>query len=123
MLIWFDVTNRESFENVKNWIDSIENYAKQDIQKVLIGNKIDMTDKRKVSKTEAENLADDHNIPYFETSAKLDTNVTEVMKFIMSQVYANSQKILNEAKYEEVRGSKLQPTAPPTDESKDDCKC
>jgi GTPase SAR1 family protein len=117
------VTNRESFENVKNWIDSIENYAKQDIQKVLIGNKIDMTDKRKVSKTEAENLADDHNIPYFETSAKLDTNVTEVMKYIMSEVYSNSQKILNEAKHEEVRGSKLQPTSPPNDESKDDCKC
>lgn len=117
------MTNRESFENVKNWIDSIENYAKQDIQKVLIGNKIDLTDKRKISKTEAENLADEHNIPYFETSAKLDKNVSEVMQFMMSKVYENTQKLANEAMYEEVRGSKLMPTNPPNDESKDDCKC
>ena len=121
VLIWFDVTNRESFNNVKNWIDSIETYAKENIQKVLIGNKIDLTDKRKISTTEAQNLADEHDIPYFETSAKLDKNVSEVMQFIFSKVYETSQKVL-EQREPEVRGSQLQPTSPPEEKS-DDCKC
>ena len=51
---------------------------KPNIQKVLIGNKIDLVDDRKISNEEAQNLADEHNIPYFETSAKLDKNVSEV---------------------------------------------
>ena len=120
VLIAFDVTNRESFENVKNWVDSIENYAKEDIQKVLIGNKIDLTEQRKVTKQEAQNLADDHDIPYFETSAKLDQNVSEVMQFMMSQVYETSQKVSAKREEEVVRGSKLIPNAPPVDEHKDD---
>ena len=55
-----------------NWVDSIDNHAKPNIQKVLIGNKIDLEDERKISSSEAQNLADDHGIPYFETSAKND---------------------------------------------------
>mmetsp|Transcript_31011 Transcript_31011/g.30556 ORF Transcript_31011/g.30556 Transcript_31011/m.30556 type:complete len:205 (-) Transcript_31011:52-666(-) len=121
VLIAFDVTNRESFENVKNWIDSIENYAKKDIQKVLIGNKIDLTEKRKISNHEAQNLADEHDIPYFETSAKLDKNVSEVMQFIMGKVYDTSQKARSDPqKEEEIRGSQLMPTAPPRKEKSDD---
>jgi len=122
VLIAFDVTNRESFENVKNWVDSIENYAKEDIQKVLIGNKIDLVDQRKVSNNEAQTLADEHDIPYFETSAKLDQNVSEVMKFMMDQVYETSQRV-SAKKEEAIRGSKLLPQTPPVEEHKDDCKC
>lgn len=124
VLIAYDVTNRESFENVKNWIDSIENYAKKDIQKVLIGNKIDLESDRKITTQEAQNLADEHKIPYFETSAKLDQNVSEVMQFIMGKVYDTSQKAeADPHKHEEVRGSQLTPTAPPTSDKKDDWKC
>lgn len=124
VLIAFDVTNRESFENVKNWIDSIENYAKKDIQKVLIGNKIDLTEKRKISNHEAQNLADEHDIPYFETSAKLDKNVSEVMQFIMGKVYDTSQKARSDPqKEEEIRGSQLMPTAPLKKDKSDDWKC
>ena len=87
---------------------------------MLIGNKIDLTEQRKVTKQEAQNLADDHDIPYFETSAKLDQNVSEVMQFMMSQVYETSQKVSAKREEEVVRGSKLIPNAPPVDEHKDD---
>jgi Ras-related protein Rab-1A len=121
VLIAFDVTNRESFENVKNWIDSIDNHAKPNIHKVLIGNKIDLVDDRKISTKEAKSLADEHGLPYFETSAKLDKNVSEVMDFIMSKVYETSQKPAEENN-EEIRGSQLQ-LQKPASEEKDDCKC
>ena len=121
VLIAFDVTNRESFESVKNWIDSIDTHAKPNIQKVLIGNKIDLVEERKISNTEAQNLADEHDIPYFETSAKEDKNVSEVIHFIMDKVYETSNKAANEKQHEEIRGSQLNPTNPP--EEKDDCKC
>ena len=104
-----------------NWIDSIDNHAKPNIQKVLIGNKIDLEDERKILTSEAQKLADDHGIPYFETSAKLDKNVSQVIKFIMGQVYESSLRAAEE-KEEEVRGSQLQPRQLEKDKS-DDCKC
>lgn len=123
VLIAFDVTNRESFENVKNWIDSLDQFANEDIQKVLIGNKIDLVEKRKVSQAEAQQIADEHKIPYFETSAKLDKNVKEVMQFIMEKVYKTTVKVRESKVHEEIRGSKLTPTTPPPEEHKEDCKC
>ena len=121
VMIAFDVTNRESFENVKNWIDSIENHAKENIQKVLIGNKIDLADKRKITKKEAQNLADEYDLPYFETSAKLGENVAEVIQFTIKRVYESTKKYNDEHK-EEIRGSQLNPQQPAV-ESKDECKC
>lgn len=121
VLICFDVTNRESFENVKNWIDSIDNHAKPNIQKVLIGNKIDLVESRKITTEEAKALADEHDIPYFETSAKLDKNVSEVIHFIMDKVYETSSKPSNDNYKEEIRGSQLTPVQPVED--KDECKC
>lgn len=121
VLIAFDVTNKESFENVKNWIDSLDAHAKPNIQKVLIGNKIDLVEERKISTKEAKQLADDHDMPYFETSAKEDRNVREVIQFIMTQVYEASLRA-DACKAEEIRGSHLTPQQPP-EESKEDCKC
>ena len=122
VLIWFDVTNRESFENVKNWIDSIDNHAKPNIQKVLIGNKIDLVDERKISNSEAQNLADEHDLPYFETSAKLDKNVSEVIHFIMDKVYQTSLKTAKDNTHEEIRGSQLTPNQP-VQQDNEDWKC
>ena len=107
---------------MKNWIDSIDNHAKPNIQKVLIGNKIDLVESRKISNTEAQNLADEHDIPYFETSAKLDKNVSEVIHFIMDKVYQTSQKAAKENPREEIRGSHLTPVQP-VEPDKDECKC
>lgn len=106
---------------LNNWIDSIENHAKPNIQKVLIGNKIDLEEERKISTAEAQKLADEHGIPYFETSAKLDKNVSKVIHFIMSKVYESSLRAAEE-KEEEVRGSQLTPVQKES-EQKDDCKC
>lgn len=57
IIIVYDVTDRETFENVRTWIQEIEKYSKAGVCKVLVGNKCDQEHLRQVSKEEAEELA------------------------------------------------------------------
>ena len=56
-MVAFDVTNEDTFKNVRKWMESIYEHADQNICKVMVGNKIDLEDERKISKKEAEDLA------------------------------------------------------------------
>lgn len=52
MLVWqivYDVTDQESFNNVKQWLNEIDRYASENVNKLLVGNKCDLTDKKVVS--------------------------------------------------------------------------
>jgi GTPase SAR1 family protein len=72
---------------VKTWLESIYQHADPSITKVLVGNKIDLEDDRKVTSEEAKALAEQHKMQYFETSAKLNKNIDELMQHLMEQVY------------------------------------
>ena len=87
VIVTFDVTNQLSFTNVKTWLESIYQHADPSIVKVLVGNKIDLEDERKVTAEEARALAEQHKMQYFETSAKLNKNIDELMQHLMEQVY------------------------------------
>lgn len=95
MIIAFDVTKQESFENVKTWMNSIYKHADPSIAKVLVGNKIDLEDERVVSKSEGMKLAHEHGMEYIETSARENINIHELMQHIMGKVfdvlYANGE--------------------------------
>ena len=56
---------------------------KQDTPKILVGNKVDLVDDRKVDKEAAEQFAEEYGIHYFETSALEGTGVNNAMKDIM----------------------------------------
>ena len=58
MIVAFDLTSQLTFSNVKTWLESIYQHADPNIVKVLVGNKIDLEDERKVSYEEAKELAD-----------------------------------------------------------------
>lgn len=73
----YDVTDMESFNNVKQWLSEIEKYASDNVNKLLIGNKSDLVSKKVVDTEMAKSFADSHNIPFIETSAKNATNVEE----------------------------------------------
>ena len=70
-----DVTDRQSFENIRNWIKNIKQHASETVRKILLGNKCDMDEKRAVSTEEGQKLADEFGIQFFETSAKSGDNV------------------------------------------------
>uniref|UniRef100_A0A3P8RHQ4 Ras-related protein Rab-13 n=1 Tax=Amphiprion percula TaxID=161767 RepID=A0A3P8RHQ4_AMPPE len=66
-----------SFDNIRNWIRNIEEHASADVEKMVLGNKCDMNDKRQVSRERGEKLAIDYGIKFLETSAKSGINVEE----------------------------------------------
>lgn len=81
IIIVYDITDRESFDNVKQWLSEIDRYACENVNKLLVGNKCDMDSKRQVEYEEAKAFADERGIPFLETSAKDATNVEKGMSF------------------------------------------
>jgi GTPase SAR1 family protein len=77
--------DRASFNNVRTWMESIDQHADRSVNRILIGNKCDMPE-RAVSRAEAEALARDYGINYFEASAKKGIGVEEAFRNIAEQV-------------------------------------
>eukprot|EP00301_Raphidiophrys_heterophryoidea_P016413 c25984_g1_i1.p1 GENE.c25984_g1_i1~~c25984_g1_i1.p1 ORF type:complete len:207 (+),score=38.96 c25984_g1_i1:78-698(+) len=92
ILLLYDVTNEESFQNVRSWMKNIQENAADAVNKILVGNKCDLADKRKVDFAKGKALADEYGIPFFETSAKSNLNVEEafiqITKDIMKRIGA-----------------------------------
>ncbi|KAL6050191.1 hypothetical protein STEG23_015199 [Scotinomys teguina] len=86
IMLVYDITNEKSFDNIKNWIRNIEEHASSDVERMILGNKCDMNDRRQVSKERGEKLAIDYGIKFLETSAKSSTNVEEVSAEGVAQI-------------------------------------
>uniref|UniRef100_A0A8C6WGI0 RAB1A, member RAS oncogene family a n=1 Tax=Neogobius melanostomus TaxID=47308 RepID=A0A8C6WGI0_9GOBI len=77
IIVVYDVTDQESFNNVKQWLQEIDRYASENVNKLLVGNKCDLTTKKVVDYTTAKEFADNLGIPFLETSAKSASNVEQ----------------------------------------------
>ena len=84
VFIVFDITNRKTFESIPKWIELIKSIEKNNIL-VLIGNKEDLKEKRKVEKKEGNELAKKNEIAYYELSAKRDNN-NDIKKIFFNTV-------------------------------------
>ena len=100
VLLAFDVTNEESFNNLKDWISSIKiNMEAKNIflPLIVVGNKIDMENDREITKEEAEKFASENKYKYFETSAKtgegVDEAIKELINLVLNQNQVDEQKI------------------------------
>lgn len=71
----YDITNKNSFNNIHNWLIELEKYSPKDIPILLVGNKSDMTKERMVSEEDGIQLAKDYNLDFVETSAKKNDNI------------------------------------------------
>ena len=88
-IIVYDITSRDSFNEVKNWIDDCINYSPKTVLMALIGNKCDLKDNRIISTEEGQELADKYGILFYETSALDGTNIKEIFKETGEQIYKN----------------------------------
>lgn len=77
-LVVYDITNKESFDNVKGWIEDCKSQSPKTILMVLIGNKVDLDSERAVSTEEGEEFAKRNNMQFFETSAKTGYQIEEI---------------------------------------------
>ena len=102
VLIFYDITNEESFDKVYYWIKKINEKNGKNVEIVLIGNKIDLSEKRKVIKAIAMDFAKTNNIKYFECSSLKGLNVYEILnEFIFGVYNIKSQKNENEEEKQE----------------------
>ncbi|MHA1783115.1 MAG: Rab family GTPase [Promethearchaeota archaeon] len=87
MMLVFDITRSSTFSNVNNWYNTAVKYGLSGIPRILIGNKIDLEDERKIILPMAEHLSEKLNAPYFETSALTGENVKNVFHKIGELIY------------------------------------
>jgi Ras-related protein Rab-39B len=88
VLLVFDVTKRESFANIPEWIDDVEQSARPHKPVfILVGNKCDQETDREVSKNEAQSFATQHGMDYIETSAETGDNVEEAYVLVARRIY------------------------------------
>ncbi|KAJ8609542.1 hypothetical protein CTAYLR_006038 [Chrysophaeum taylorii] len=84
IILVYDVSERDSFENIEHWVQQIREHAHKRVRLVLVGNKCDK-ESRVVSTTEGEELAQRYGVSFFETSAKSNKNVDECYAAIARQ--------------------------------------
>ena len=93
----YDVTNQISFARVKSWMKEIGQYADENVNRILVGNKSDLNTARAVDTEQGKKLADSLEIPFTETSAKNNDNVDEVFIRLATEI----KHVLEEEKPEE----------------------
>jgi Ras-related protein Rab-1A len=71
---------------VKQWLQEIDRYACENVNKLLVGNKCDLTNKRAVDTQAAKEFADSLGIPFLETSAKNATNVEQAFLTMAGEI-------------------------------------
>ena len=92
IIFMYDITNKESFINIKKWIEDTEDYSFNS-KKIIIGNKIDMEEKREVNDEMKEKLINEMNIDIMEVSAKNENDdINEVFDVLLKNIIGNLTK-------------------------------
>uniref|UniRef100_A0A8C2RGI7 Ras-related protein Rab-30 n=1 Tax=Capra hircus TaxID=9925 RepID=A0A8C2RGI7_CAPHI len=78
LILTYDITCEESFRCLPEWLREIEQYASNKVITVLVGNKIDLAERREVSQQRAEEFSEAQDMYYLETSAKESDNVEKL---------------------------------------------
>ena len=87
IILIYDISNLSTFEAIDNWINSINNIGKEKLPVILVGNKCDLpNDKRMVSLKAGEDKAKEFKIPFYETSCKDGINVKEVFEKLIDDI-------------------------------------
>ena len=86
ILALYDITSESSFINLKNWLSLIEEECNPDVPRIIVGNKIDLIDKRVIEKEKALEYATQKKIDYIETSSKTGENIHKSILLITKKV-------------------------------------
>ena len=92
IILLYDITDRRSFDNVKTWIEQIREEVGDKVSIILVGNKIDEVDGRKVKTEEGEKVANEIGLSFFECSAKTGENIDMIFnEMVKKTVEANTK--------------------------------
>ena len=88
ILFVFDLTKKDTFDNIKNWLTDSQNFEAKVI-KILVGNKADLIEERKVNQEIVERFAEKKEMQYYETSAKDGINVDKAFRELAELILEN----------------------------------
>jgi len=104
IMLVYDITNMKSFDNIKNWIRNIEEHASGDVEKMILGNKCDMEDKRVVLQEKGQMLALEYGIKFLETSAKAGDNIEKAFFTMARDIKAKMESKMDPSAKSSERG-------------------
>ena len=87
----FDITNKETFNKLKIWMSDAKQNIMPGTEMVIAENKIDLENKRTISKETIEEFGEKNNIEIFSTSAKTGEGVKEIIGNLVSKLYKNKE--------------------------------
>ena len=90
-IIVYDISNRDSFNSIQNWIEDCKMQSPETVHLVLVGNKCDL-DKREVTKEEGLELANKNKMVFFESSAKNNIFIDDIFNQSAKTIYDNIEK-------------------------------
>ena len=110
ILLIYDVTDKDSFKNLSNWLIEIEKNASKNVLKILIGNKTDLDDKRVITYNQGKEFADTYGLKFIETSAKKNLNVNEAFETLGRELMQASEdkKIVKQKQNKKISVTKVQ---------------
>ena len=89
--IVYDITNEQSFESINTWYEQAVKEAGKEVSIILVGNKCDLENERKISKEKGEEKARSMNASFFETSALSKVNIDDIFKEIVNNIYQRTK--------------------------------
>ena len=95
IILMYDITDKQTFNNVREWIKSIEEETSKKVILILVGNKVDKKE-REVLKAEGEQIAEEYNFPFFETSAQSGLNVNSVFETLAKLIVEKKAQSANQ---------------------------
>ena len=98
----YDITNKDSFESVKEWVEDLQQKAPDNIVIALVGNKSDLQEKEKVPLSVATQYAKEISAPYGNTSAKEDIGVNDIFVKIARKLHRMHVAPLDDERRESV---------------------
>ena len=93
IVLIYDITDKKTFENVRNWVKQIKEEVSDKVCIILVANKIDAEDKRVVSTEEGEKMAAEYDMMFFECSAKTGNNIDNAFNQLVKKTVENYSKI------------------------------
>ncbi|NVM01774.1 MAG: GTP-binding protein [Candidatus Helarchaeota archaeon] len=84
-IIVYDVTNKNTYNHIIDWYDEAVQYCGT-IPVILVGNKIDLSDERLLSKEDGLKKAKEINAEFYETSAKTGESINKVFATLVDKI-------------------------------------
>ena len=92
VIIVYDVTNRDSLQNVQKWAEQVDSQASTDVKKIVVGNKADTETMNRVGYDEARAMTGELGLDLMEVSAKTMNNIAEIFELLAMELVAKAEK-------------------------------